>query len=80
MWSCRLLGHKYRFRAEGPEMLWACERSCGAGGSKSYATAADATRYARAFDRQDSDDLGRRAPLIGLLPLRMWRALRRSGR
>lgn len=61
-------------------MLWACERECGAGGSKRYAAAADAARYARAFDRQDSDDLGRRAPLIGLLPLRVLRALRRPGR
>lgn len=80
MWSCRLLGHKYRFRADGTRMVWECERDCGAGDSKNYATAADATHYARAFDREDSDDLGRRAPLIGLFPLRMWRALRRSGK
>jgi hypothetical protein len=47
------------------------------GGTKEYATAADARRYAQGLDREDRQDLGRRAPLIGLLPLRIWRALRR---
>lgn len=42
--------------------------------------AEDAERYARAFDREDRDDLGRRAPLIGLLPLRIARALRQRRR
>jgi len=46
---------------------------CGAGGSKTYESAGDAARFARAFDREDREDLGRRAPLIGLLPLRLWR-------
>jgi hypothetical protein len=36
-----------------------------------------ARRYARAFNRRDTDDLGKRAPLIGLLPLRLWRKVRR---
>ena len=36
-----------------------------------------ALRYARAFDREDRDDLGRRAPLFGLFPLRLLRAARR---
>jgi hypothetical protein len=58
-------------------MTWSCQRGCGAGGSKRYPTAADARRYATAFDREDREDLGRRAPLFGLLPLRLWRALRR---
>jgi hypothetical protein len=57
-------------------MTWACERCGGAGGSKEYATPEEAARYARAFDREDRDDLGRRAPLVGLLPLRLWRAFR----
>lgn len=30
--------------------------------------------YAAGFDREDRADLGRRALLIGLLPLRIWRA------
>jgi hypothetical protein len=77
---CRLLGHRYRFTSDGPTMHWACER-CGAhGGEKVYPSAADAERYARAFDREDREDIGRRAPLIGLLPLRIARALRRRRR
>jgi hypothetical protein len=76
MLACRVLGHRYRFRAEGDTMLWECQRGCGAGGSKHYATTEEAARYAKAFDREDRDDLGRRAPLIGLFPLRLYRALR----
>lgn len=58
-------------------MRWECERGCGAGASKTYATAAEAGRYARAFDRDDRDSLGKRAPLFGLMPLRLVRAHRR---
>ena len=57
-------------------MIWECQRCGERGGSKTYASPADAERYARAFDREDRTDLGRRAPLIGLLPLRLWRAWR----
>ncbi len=77
MLGCRVFGHRYRFRAEGAELIWLCQRECGAGGRKTYATSADADRYAREFDREDRQDLGRRAPLVGLLPLRLWQALRR---
>jgi hypothetical protein len=73
---CRVLGHRFRFSSEGDTMSWHCQRDCGAGGVKRYATAEQAERYARAFDREDREDLGRRAPLIGLLPLRIVRALR----
>jgi len=73
MLSCRLLGHRFRFNSDGPTMRWACERGCGAGGEKRYATADDAARYARALDREDRQDLGRRAP-VGLLPLRLIRS------
>ena len=45
-------------------------------GEKTYASAAEARRYATAFDREDSDELGKRSPL-SLLPLRF---ARRSGR
>jgi hypothetical protein len=61
-------------------MRWECERGCGAGGAKEYATADDAERYAAAFDREDRQDLGQRAPLLGLLPLRLWWVLRRRRR
>ena len=77
MLSCRLAGHRYRFRAEGTVMSWECERCGDIGGVKEYPTAKDARRFAAAFDREDRSDLGRRAPLFGLLPLRIWRALRR---
>jgi hypothetical protein len=60
-------------------MVWECERGCGDGGSKTYLSAADAQRYATAFDRRDSADLGRRAPLLGLFPLRLWRRLKDGG-
>jgi hypothetical protein len=79
MRACRLLGHRFRFRAEGETMLWECERGCGEGGSKTYATAADARRYAAAFDRRDADDVGRR-PLLSLLPLWLARKVSRSPR
>jgi hypothetical protein len=71
-----MLGHRYRFTAEGSTMRWECRRGCGAGGSKRYETAADAQLYASAFDREDRADRGRRAPYVALLPLRLWRAAR----
>lgn len=74
---CRLMGHRLRFRADGRVMHWECARGCGhAGGAKTYATAEQAQRYAAAFDRHEARELGKRAPLIGLLPLRLWRRLR----
>ena len=72
MSSCRLLGHRYRFSADGATMRWECDRGCGEGGSKVYPSAADAQRYARAFDRRDADDIGRRS-LLSLLPLKLSR-------
>jgi hypothetical protein len=77
MLRCRLLGHRFRFSSDGDVMRWRCQRGCGAGGTKQYATTEDAHRYSRAFDREDREDLGRRAPLIGLLPLRLARAMQR---
>ena len=77
MLACRLLGHRYRFSADGPVLTWTCQRGCGASAEKSYASADEARRMAAALDREDRDDLGRRAPLLGLFPLRLWRMLRR---
>ena len=71
-----MLGHHYRFRATGATMSWECERCTAWGGSKQYDSAAEADRYARAFDSEDRRDLGKRAPLVGLLPLRIWRVWR----
>jgi len=80
--TCAALGHRYRFTAEGVVMRWQCSRQCGAGGAKAYATAELAARYARAFDREDRDELGRRAPFLGLFPLRFayWLRTRRNRR
>ena len=76
MVSCRVIGHRYRLRAEGATMVWECERGCGAGGTKAYPSEADAAGYARAFDREDRDELGRRAPFLGMFPLQIYRSLR----
>jgi hypothetical protein len=56
-------------------MRWRCQR-CGDEQSKVYGSAEEADRFARAFDREDRQDIGRRAPLVGLLPLRLWRMWR----
>jgi hypothetical protein len=77
MLRCRILGHRYRFSSEGTTMTWTCERGCGAGGSKRYPTADHASRYAAAFDREDRDDVGRRAPLVAGFPLRLARVAKR---
>jgi hypothetical protein len=74
MLRCRLLGHRFRFTADGATMRWRCERGCGAEGEKRYATAAEAEGYARGFEREHSS-AERRTPL-GALPLRLWRAAR----
>ncbi len=76
--ACRVFGHRPDFRAEGATMHWACDRCGSEQGEKVYDSPQDAQRYAAAFSRRDADDLGKRAPLIGLLPLRLWRRFRRG--
>jgi hypothetical protein len=61
-------------------MRWECERGCGAGGAKEYPSEAEAARFAAAFDREDRSELGRRAPFLGMFPLRLWWTLRRRHR
>jgi hypothetical protein len=75
--ACRVFGHRYRFAADGATMRWTCERCGTLGGEKAYESPGDAERFARAFDREDRDDLGRRAPLIAGLGLRLLRLFRR---
>ncbi|MFL5870228.1 MAG: hypothetical protein ACJ75R_04050 [Solirubrobacterales bacterium] len=70
--ACTVFGHRVRFWTEAETMRWECERGCGFGGRRTYPTAADAARYAVAFDREDADNLGRRAP-VSLFPLRLVR-------
>jgi Prophage protein (DUF1660) len=76
--ACRIFGHQPAFRADGRTMRWSCERCGSAAGAKEYQSTADAQRYAAAFNRRDAANLGKRAPLIGLLPLRLWRRFRRD--
>jgi hypothetical protein len=80
VFRCRLLGHRYRFTAEGTTMRWTCERSCGAGGAKEYASDTEAALYAAGFDREDRAELGRRAPILGMFPLRVWWNVRKRHR
>jgi hypothetical protein len=75
--ACRALGHRYRFWTEGATMLWECERCGHPGGSKTYASTADANRYALAFDREDREALQRRPAMLSLLPLRLFGLVRR---
>jgi hypothetical protein len=77
--ACRVFGHARSFRADGRTMRVECERCGQNAGAKEYETAEDASAYANAFNRRDTADLGKRAPLIGLLPLRLWRKFRRTG-
>ncbi len=58
-------------------MRWTCARGCGAGRAEGDASADEAARYAAAFDREDRDEVGRRAPFLGMFPLRMWWTLRK---
>ncbi len=74
--ACLVFGHRLRFSAHGRDMTWECARGCGEIGIKQYATCHEAEMFAAAFDREDSQDLGRRAPFLGLFPLRLWRKLR----
>jgi hypothetical protein len=78
MLACRVLGHRYRFWTEGAMMLWECERCGQPGGSKQYASAQDATRYALAFDHEDREALARRPAMLSLLPLRLFGLVRRG--
>jgi hypothetical protein len=73
--ACRLLGHRFRFRADGATLRWECLRGCGAGGSKRYERPADAERYAHAFERE-AGAADRAPPLVAALPLRLLRRLR----
>ena len=59
-------------------MYWECTRNCGAGGSKRYASAEDANRYAAALEGDRGPIAHRRTPLVSTLPLWLVRRVRRS--
>ncbi|MDX6640460.1 MAG: hypothetical protein QOF12_1471 [Solirubrobacteraceae bacterium] len=56
-------------------MRWACERCGLPGGEKTYPSAEDATRYARAFNREDRSNTGKH-PTLSTLPLWVAHKLR----
>ena len=60
-------------------MVWECERGCGAGGSKAYASPEAARRYAAGLDTDPSDSASRR-PMLSTLPLWLARRLRGTKR
>jgi hypothetical protein len=68
--ACRVFGHRPRFWAEGSTLRWQCDRDCGDGGSREYASPADAGRIAAALDIEDREGLGNHA-ILSLLPLRL---------
>lgn len=74
VWKCRLVGHQWTFWAEDQQMHWQCERGCpGTARSKTYPSAQDASRYAQVLNKRDVANIGERAPLLGMFPLRLWR-------
>jgi len=73
--SCRVFGHRWTFAARDEEMTWSCARCGELGGRKRYPTAADARRYATAFDTEH--ERGERRFMLGAAPLWVWRRLRR---
>lgn len=56
-------------------MRWGCERCGQVMGAKEYPTEEEARRTAAAFDRGGTDDRGQHRSLVGMLPVRIWRAL-----
>jgi hypothetical protein len=73
--SCRVLGHRWHFRAEERTLRWDCDRCAAFGGRKEYSSEADAQRYAHAFEGEPRR--GEQRFLLGAAPL--WLA-RRIGR
>ena len=55
-------------------MTWSCARGCGAGGQKVYDTPADATRYAKVFDKEDRVN-STSHPTLTMVPLWVVRTL-----
>jgi len=50
--TCRIIGCRFRFAAEGRTLRWWCQRGCPSGGEKTYAGADEALRMAAALDHE----------------------------
>lgn len=59
--GCLLLGCDWVFAAEEEKLVWSCRRCGREGGTRDYASAHEARRYAAALNR------GRSRPSTGLL-------------
>ncbi|MGH3444327.1 MAG: hypothetical protein ACRDPB_03020 [Nocardioidaceae bacterium] len=59
--TCRVLGHRWYFDAEGSTLTWSCARGCAVGGSRDYPTAEQARARAAVLNR------GAPRPPLGLL-------------
>jgi hypothetical protein len=68
--ACTVFGHRPRFWAEGSTLHWECDRDCVDGGTREYASPADARRIAAALDIEDRDGFGKRA-LVSMAPVRL---------
>jgi hypothetical protein len=75
MLACRVLGHRIHFSADGATLRWRCDRDCGEGGEKTYASAAEAQGFARAFNKRDSDKVADH-PTLSTIPVWIVRKLR----
>jgi len=51
--ACQLIGHRYRYYAEGDLVRWVCMRGCGESGSRPFATPRQARRHAAALNRHE---------------------------
>jgi len=71
--TCRVLGHRWRFSAEGRTLRWDCTRCAAPGGSKEYDSDQLARHYAQAFENEPRR--GERRFLLGAAPLWLARRL-----
>jgi hypothetical protein len=73
--TCRVMGHHWRFSAEGRTLRWDCTRCAARGGAKEYDSPQLARHYAQAFESEPRR--GERRFLLGAAPLWLWRRISR---
>lgn len=68
---CRILGHRWRFAADGRILRWTCLRCATVGGERRYESAADARKLARHLETHaPGPPRGLLAALAGQVPPR----------
>lgn len=68
--ACRLFGHRWTFWRDGATVRWRCDRGCGAGGARAYATPREAVRHLRHYTREPRPPVGLLSALAGTAPQR----------